>query len=175
MKKIIMTIMLIGALSAVTACSNKADAEPTASEIEENISSAQTVTNAANDERVHFQELPEEANAAFNTVINTAKDVCPVKKGVNRQYGYKGTKTVEGIECYLFSVYDFDDDEKSVKVGDFAKAVNDNIIYQLSDTGAQKLEIAKDKYALTLSKKSTTAENMLHESTAQAAERIVTR
>ena len=48
------------------------------------------------------------------------------------------------------------------------QAVNDNIIYQLSDTGAQKLEIAKDKYALTLSKKSTTAENMLHESTAQA-------
>ena len=174
MKKIIMTIMLIGALSAMIACSNKADAEPTASEIEENITSAQTVTNVANDERVHFQELPEEANAAFNTVINTAKEIFPVEKGINRQYGYKGTKTVEGIECYLFSVYDFDDDEKSVKVGDFAKAVNDNVIYKLSDTGVQKLEISKDKYTLTLSKKSKTAENMLINSTARAAEKIIT-
>ena len=172
MKKLIMTLVLAGVMVSVSACGNTGSSE-TVSEVVESENVQTVAADAVKDDRVDFKELPDEANSAFNTVINAVKDICPVEKGFNRQYGYKGKEKIDGVECYLFSVYDFDKDNGSIKVGDFAKAVNEELVYKIDGTGIQQIELTPDKYKLDLSNKGVSAEKMLKNAASLAAEMII--
>ena len=170
MKRLIVTLVIAGVMVGISSCAFK---EEKTTSGENTANNAQTViADAVKEDRANFQELPEEANDAFNTVINAVKTVSPLEKGMNRQYGYKGKEKVDGIECYLFSVYDFDEDNSSVKVGEFAKAVDEELVYKLGDTGFEMLELAPEK-TLTLSNKGDAAKNMLKNGAALAAEKII--
>lgn len=170
MKKLIMTLVMAGVMASISSCANNNENYAPESETEAVVTQ---VTDAVKDDRTKLQELPDEANSAFNTVINAAKTVCPPEKGINRQYGYMGTKKIEGVECYLFSVYDFDKDNNSVKVGDFAKAVGDETVFMVNDAGLKEIEIAPDEYLLTLSKKGDSAEKMIKNALGLAAQMII--
>lgn len=144
MKKAIISLVLAGVMIGMVSCGNK-EKEDDISKIDPQIDASVT-TDAAQEEKGSFKELPDEANGAFNTVINAAKNAYPVSAGFARQYGYKGTEQVNGEDCYLFSVYDFADDSRSIKVGEFAKAVGSESVYCMADG-------SKDFEPLTLADK----------------------
>ena len=131
MKRLVMTLVIAGVMINMVSCGNKDVSVEKQADIND-VSSAVT-TDATQNERDSFEELPEDANGAFNMVINAAKNAYPVSAGFSRQYGYKGTKKVNGEKCYLFSVYDFVDDVNSVKVGEFAKSIENDVIYCKAD------------------------------------------
>ena len=171
MKRLIMALVMAGVMVSMCACGNRSN--DTYSDVSEAEAVQTQVTDAVGDDRAKFQVLPEEANCAFNTVINAAKTVCPPEKGYSRQYGYKGKEKLGDVECYLFSVYDFDKDNSSVKVGDFAKAVNDELVYMVSDSGLKEIELLPDEYTLTLSKKSDSAQKLIENAANLAAQLII--
>ena len=122
---------LLGAFMALGSCGSTGGSDIQAQPTEE---AAQTVAaeNVPTEELGAFEVLPEEANAVFNRVINAAKSTYPKDSGMKRQYGYRGVEEVNGQRCYLFSVYDFDEDDICTKVGDFAGSVSGDMIFALN-------------------------------------------
>lgn len=171
MKRLIVTLVVAGVMVGISSCAFK---EEKTTPVDETADNAQTiVTDAVKDDRAQLCELPEEANDAFNTVINAVKNISPLEKGMNRQYGYKGKQDINGAECYLFSVYDFDEDNSSVKVGEFAKEVTGEAVYKVSDSGCEQIELSPENEKLTLSKSGNTSKKMLKNAAALAAEKVI--
>lgn len=170
MKRLIVTLVLAGVMVGISSCAFKEEKTPA----DETQQTAQTVvTDAVKDDRELFQPLPDDANGAFNTVINTVKKIIPPDSGCNRQYGYKGIDKVDGVDCYIFSAYDFDKDNSSVKVGDFAKAVDKDVVYKLTASGYEELEPVTETVTLTLTKKGDTSKKMLNNAATLAAEKVI--
>ena len=170
MKRLILTLVLAGVMVGISSCAFKEE-KTTGSDDSQ---SAQTVvTDAVKDDRAQFQPLPDEANSAFNTVIGAVKKISPLENGINRQYGYKGKEKVGDIECYLFSVYDFDEDNSSVKVGDFAKAVSEDIVYKLDGGSFEEIELTDETVTLKLSESSDKSKKMLKNAATLAAQKLI--
>lgn len=172
MKRLVATLVLAGVMVGISSCAFKG--EGSVSDNETSNKAQAVVTDAVKDDRAKLCELPEEANGAFNTIINTVKKICPLEKGMNRQYGYKGLEKVGDADCYLFSVYDFDEDNSSVKVGDFAKAVEGEMIYKLVGSNYEQVELGDEEpAALTLSDNSNASKKMLKNAATLAAEKVL--
>ena len=171
MKRLIVTLVLAGVLVGISSCAFKEEKTGLEQETAQNVQTV--VTDAVKDDRAKFQPLPDEANGAFNTVINTVKSISPLASGMNRQYGYKGKEKVGEVECYLFSVYDFDEDNSSIKVGDFAKAIDEDIVYKLDGDSFEEIEPVTESVTLTLSNSGDTSKKMLKNAAALAAEKII--
>lgn len=57
-----------------------------------------------------FETVPEDANASFNYVIESSKTLYKNSSG-KRLYGYLGTEKVSNKNCYVFSIYEENDNE----------------------------------------------------------------
>ncbi len=141
MKKMIISLVLAGIMCPLAACG--------ASDTDMEAAITAPVTEEQTENRIPetaaFEILPEEANGVFNHVITAAKNTYPLADGAKRQYGYKGKDIINGEECYLFSVYDSDDNGKSFKIAEIAGSVNGSSVYTLnSETSVfEELELTK--------------------------------
>ena len=117
MKKIIVTAAAICTLFVCSSCANtKADNSDSNVNLantqmtEESVSSEEEFSSLP--DKSNFEVAPATASDSFNYMIEATKKVYPDNQG-KRLYGYLGTEKVKGVNCFVFSIYEENDDRHS--------------------------------------------------------------
>ena len=118
MKKLMIAVAIVCTMFAFPACGKNAD-----NKTENNVNLTNNdVTTAQTDEAVD----------SFNQVVDVCKEIYPLAEKTKRLYGYTGTKTVNKKNCYIFVIYDKNDDVLT-KVATVAAEVASDKLYVLDD------------------------------------------
>ena len=151
MKKIIVIAAAVCTLFVCSSCSDKT-AENTNSSV--NLANTQVATEVSDSseeevsslpDKSNFEVVPATASDSFNYMIEACKKVYPNNQG-KRLYGYLGTEKVKGANCFIFSIYEENDDKHS-EVATVAVEPNSFDMFALnSATGKyEKLVIPNDE------------------------------
>lgn len=117
MKKLTAIIIALSAAALMCSCGSVDSDKKSAEKAEK----SDVVTTAPDDEAVTetftlpsretFAKVPDEAAQSFDYVIKSVKKSYPVsEKGATRLYGYLGEEDINECKCYIFAVYDKNDD-----------------------------------------------------------------
>ena len=141
MKKLMIAVAIVCTMFAFPACGKNADnkTENNVNLTNNDVTTAQTeVTDEVPDEntslpdRSTLEKIPDEAVDSFNQVVDVCKEIYPLAEKTKRLYGYTGTKTVNKKNCYIFVIYDKNDDVLT-KVATVAAEVASDKLYVLDD------------------------------------------
>ena len=119
MKKLMIAVAIVCTMFTFPACGKNADnkTENNVNLTNNDVTTAQTeVTDEVPDEttslpdRSTLEKIPDEAVDSFNQVVDVCKEIYPLAEKTKRLYGYTGTKTVNKKNCYIFVIYDKNDD-----------------------------------------------------------------
>ena len=141
MKKLMIAVAIVCTMFALPACGKNADnkTENNVNLTNNDVTTAQTeVSDEVPDEttslpdRSTLEKIPDEAVDSFNQVVDVCKEIYPLAEKTKRLYGYTGTKTVNKKNCYIFVIYDKNDDVLT-KVATVAAEVASDKLYVLDD------------------------------------------
>lgn len=141
MKKLMIAVAIVCTMFAFPSCGKNADnkTENNVNLTNNDVTTAQTeVTDEVPDEttslpdRSTLEKIPDEAVDSFNQVVDVCKEIYPLAEKTKRLYGYTGTKTVNKKNCYIFVIYDKNDDVLT-KVATVAAEVASDKLYVLDD------------------------------------------
>ena len=124
MKKLMIAVAIVCTMFALPACGKNADnkTENNVNLTNNDVTTAQTeVSDEVPDEttslpdRSTLEKIPDEAVDSFNQVVDVCKEIYPLAEKTKRLYGYTGTKTVNKKNCYIFVIYDKNDDVLTIR------------------------------------------------------------
>ena len=116
-----MALISMIAVSCGNADENKESPTPAAQ-------SAQAQTSEVN--KGEYSQIPQGAEKALSTASKLASKA--YAQDGDRSYGYKGTKKVNGSECYCFSVFN-KTEESTYHVADIAVEADGNKVFACDD------------------------------------------
>ena len=116
-----MALISMIAVSCGNADENKESPTPAAQ-------SAQSQTSEVN--KGEYSQIPQSAEKALSVASKHASKA--YAQDGDRSYGYKGTKKVNGSECYCFSVFD-KTDENTHHVADIAVEAGGSKVFACDD------------------------------------------
>ena len=134
MKKLMIAVAIVCTMFALPACGKNADnkTENNVNLTNNDVTTAQTeVSDEVPDEttslpdRSTLEKIPDQ-------VVDVCKEIYPLAEKTKRLYGYTGTKTVNKKNCYIFVIYDKNDDVLT-KVATVAAEVASDKLYVLDD------------------------------------------
>lgn len=140
MKKIFIMVAAVCTMLVCASCGN------TSNDNENNVNLTNSEAVAENDnvnnddgtsavlpDKSHFETVPDDANASFNYVIETSRSLYKNGNG-KRLYGYLGTEKVNNKNCYVFSIYE-ENDNKHNEIATVAIEPKTFTMYELGKNG----------------------------------------
>ena len=159
MKKLMVAVAIVCTMFAFPACGKNADnkTENNVNLTNNDVTTAQTeVSDEVPDEttslpdRSTLEKIPDEAVDSFNQVVDVCKEIYPLAEKTKRLYGYTGTKTVNKKNCYIFVIYDKNDDVLTKVVTVAAEVASDKLYVLDDETGSAEKINTEDVVKLTL-------------------------
>ncbi|MGN0594497.1 MAG: hypothetical protein ACI4I6_05015 [Hominimerdicola sp.] len=155
MKKLIIVAALIISSAVFTGCGNQ-NSDNNGNNANLANTDINTVSEVDDEEeesslpdKTSFEKIPDEAVESFDFMVESTKKIY-IQETSKRLYGYVGSDIVNGIECYIFELYDVEE-KVNEKVASVAVTKNAEKIYVFDEITQKytELKIPEDSSSLT--------------------------